>query len=93
MSLKIITVGDRTDHGGTVISGSPNHDIGGRPIERIGDQVDYPQSYPGGKPQGINKITTGHGGRLGLGRKQGRRLTWRSPCRIRLSILATSAHC
>lgn len=28
MSLKIITVGDSTDHGGKVISGSPRHDIG-----------------------------------------------------------------
>ena len=30
MSLKIITVGDSTDHGGKVISGSPTHDIGGK---------------------------------------------------------------
>lgn len=60
VSLKIITVGDKTDHGGTVISGSPNHDIKGRAIARIGDQVDCPQSYPGGQPHGINIITTGH---------------------------------
>jgi uncharacterized Zn-binding protein involved in type VI secretion len=60
MPLKIITVGDKTDHGGTVISGSPNHDIRGRAIARIGDQVDCPQSYPGGKPHGVNKFTTGH---------------------------------
>lgn len=58
MSLQIITVGDKTDHGGTVISGSPNHDIRGRAIARLGDQVDCPQFYPGGKPHGINKITT-----------------------------------
>lgn len=49
MSLKIITVGDKTDHGGTVISGSPNHDIRGRAIARLGDSVACPQSYPGGK--------------------------------------------
>ena len=58
MPLKIITVGDKTDHGGTVISGSPTHDIRGRAIARLGDQVDCPQLYPGGKPHGVNKITT-----------------------------------
>jgi uncharacterized Zn-binding protein involved in type VI secretion len=30
MSLKIITVGDKTDHGGTVISGSPTTTSGGK---------------------------------------------------------------
>lgn len=58
MPFKIITVGDKTDHGGTVISGSPTHDICGRAIARLGDQVKCPQSYPGGKPHGINKIVT-----------------------------------
>lgn len=58
MPLKIITVGDKTDHGGTVISGSPDHDIHGRAIARLGDQVDCPQVYPGGKPHGVNKIVT-----------------------------------
>jgi uncharacterized Zn-binding protein involved in type VI secretion len=58
MSLKIIAVGDKTDHGGTVISGSPTHDIRGRAIARLGDAVDCPQSYPGGKPHGVNKIIT-----------------------------------
>lgn len=58
MPLKIITVGDKTDHGCTVISGSPNHDIHGRAIARLGDQVNCPLFYPGGKPHGINKITT-----------------------------------
>ena len=60
MSLKIITVGDSTDHGGTVISGSPTRDIDGKAIARIGDQVSCPQVYPGGKPHGVNKIVTGH---------------------------------
>lgn len=32
------------------------HDINGKPIERIGDQVNCPLPYPGGKPHGINKI-------------------------------------
>jgi uncharacterized Zn-binding protein involved in type VI secretion len=61
MPRVIITVGDKTDHGGTVISGSPTHDIRGRAIARLGDQVDCPQSYTGGKPHGVNKIITAHG--------------------------------
>jgi len=60
MSLKIITVGDRTDHGGVVISGSPDHDIRGKAIARLGDKVDCPLPYPGGKPHGVNKIITAH---------------------------------
>ena len=60
MSLKIITVGDKTDHGGTVISGSPHHDIRGRAIARFGDSVACPLLYPGGKPHGVNKIVTAH---------------------------------
>ncbi|MEO7497356.1 MAG: PAAR domain-containing protein [Massilia sp.] len=58
MPLKIITVGDKTNHGGTVISGSPTHTIQGRAIARLGDQVNCPQLYPGGKPHGVNKIVT-----------------------------------
>jgi uncharacterized Zn-binding protein involved in type VI secretion len=60
MALTIITVGDDTDHGGKVISGSPTHDIGGRAIARLGDEVDCPQHYPDGRPHGINKIVTAH---------------------------------
>ena len=60
MALKIIVVGDKTDHGGKVISGSPLHKIGGIPIARLGDEVDCPQHYPGGKPHGVNKIVTAH---------------------------------
>jgi uncharacterized Zn-binding protein involved in type VI secretion len=60
MSLKIIVVGDSTNHGGKVISGSPTHQIHGRAIARLGDKVDCPQSYPGGKPHGVNKIVTAH---------------------------------
>lgn len=60
MSLKIITVGDKTDHGGTVISGSPNHIIRGKSIARLGDKVACPQFYPSGKPHGVNKIVTAH---------------------------------
>lgn len=60
MSLKIITVGDKTDHGGAVISGSPNHNIHGMAIARLGDEVECPRLYPGGKPHGVNKIITAH---------------------------------
>lgn len=60
MTLKIIVVGDRTDHGGKVITGSPRHAIDGKPIARLGDQVDCPKHYPDGQPHGVNKIITGH---------------------------------
>ncbi|MBB1633651.1 MULTISPECIES: PAAR domain-containing protein [Cupriavidus] len=60
MSLRIITVGDDTDHDGKVISGSPTHTINGKPIARLGDQVDCPQRYPDGRPHGINKIIEAH---------------------------------
>ncbi|SFV09429.1 PAAR domain-containing protein [Pseudoduganella namucuonensis] len=60
MPLKIITVGDSTDHGGKVVSGSPTHDIAGRAIARLGDEVACPQFYPGGRPHGVNKIITAH---------------------------------
>ena len=61
MTLKIIVVGDSTDHGGTVISGSELHDIQGKPIARLGDEVNCPGTYPDGRPHGVNKIVTAHG--------------------------------
>jgi uncharacterized Zn-binding protein involved in type VI secretion len=60
MSNKIIVVGDSTDHGGKVISGSSLHTIDGVSIARLGDEVDCPQHYPSGKPHGVNKIITSH---------------------------------
>jgi uncharacterized Zn-binding protein involved in type VI secretion len=36
MPLRIITLGDSSDHGGKVISGSPTHQIAGRAIARVG---------------------------------------------------------
>jgi hypothetical protein len=36
------------------------HDINGKVIARLGDKVECPQYYPGGKPHGINKIITAH---------------------------------
>jgi len=61
MFLNIITVGDKPDHGGAVITGSPIHDIRGRAIARLGDKVDCLLPRPGGKPHGISKIITAHG--------------------------------
>ncbi|MDB5768238.1 MAG: repeat containing protein [Collimonas fungivorans] len=60
MALKIIVVGDSTSHGGHVISGSPTHNILDKPIARLGDLVECPLVYPGGKPHGVNKIIEGH---------------------------------
>lgn len=45
----IIVVGDRTNHGGTVISGDPTVDIDGKAVARVGDMVNCPRcrgTYP-----------------------------------------------
>ena len=60
MSSKVITVGDHTDHGGVVLTGSSTQNIHGRAIARVGDMVSCPLFYPGGKPHGVNKIVTGY---------------------------------
>ncbi|WP_250475288.1 PAAR domain-containing protein [Caballeronia sp. GAFFF1] len=60
MSLRIILVGDTTDHAGIVITGSSTHRIGGRSVARLHDLVDCPQKYPDGRPHGINKIIEAH---------------------------------
>ena len=39
MSQPLIVIGDKTDHGGTVISASSTTDIGGKGVARIGDMV------------------------------------------------------
>jgi uncharacterized Zn-binding protein involved in type VI secretion len=52
-------VGDPTDHGGMVITGSPTHNIQGRPVARLGDLVECPQYYPDGRPHGKNPIIQG----------------------------------
>ncbi|MEH3087672.1 MAG: PAAR domain-containing protein [Xylophilus ampelinus] len=48
MSRPFIVVGDRTDHGGTVISGSPVTDAAGKSIARVGDRVTCPRRGHGG---------------------------------------------
>ncbi|ACC76024.1 PAAR domain-containing protein [Paraburkholderia phymatum] len=60
MSLLIIRVGDSTDHGGEVITGSPTHKLGGKPIARLNDLVECPQRYPDGRPHGVNRIIEAH---------------------------------
>lgn len=64
MARKIIVVGDPTDHGGRVISGSPNHRIGNKAIARLGDMVDCPKKYPNRSPHGVNAIVEGEPGLL-----------------------------
>jgi uncharacterized Zn-binding protein involved in type VI secretion len=58
--LKSITTGDKTDHGGTVISGSPTHDVRDGGVARLGEHLACPHSYPVGKPHGVNKIIKAH---------------------------------
>ncbi|WP_321964436.1 PAAR domain-containing protein [Paraburkholderia sp. J7] len=60
MPMKIIVVGDSTSHGGRVITGSASHTIGDKPVARLHDLVDCPQTYPDGRPHGINKIIEAH---------------------------------
>lgn len=43
MSKPFIVLGDKTDHGGTVVSVSSQTDIDGKPVARVGDQVSCPQ--------------------------------------------------
>jgi len=60
MALQIIVVGDSTTHGGKFITGSETHKIDNKPIARLHDLVDCPQSYPDGRPHGVNKIVEAH---------------------------------
>lgn len=43
MAQPLITIGDRTSHGGTVLEGSPFSDTGGKSISRVGDKVSCPR--------------------------------------------------
>ena len=55
MSRPVIVVGDRTSHGGVVITGSPFSDVDGKAIARIGDRVTCPQKGHGS----VTTIVTG----------------------------------
>lgn len=55
MTRPFILLGDRTDHGGAVISASATTDCNGRGIARVGDQVTCPRKGHGG----VTTIVTG----------------------------------
>ena len=42
MSGPLITLGDKTSHGGSVLEASGHSDCGGTPIARMGDKVSCP---------------------------------------------------
>ena len=44
----IIVVGDRTDHGGVVLTGAYDTQIDGKPVARVGDLVSCPRKGHGG---------------------------------------------
>lgn len=48
MQRPLIVVGDKTDHGGTVIQGTPTSDNAGVPFARVGDRVTCPRKGHGG---------------------------------------------
>lgn len=54
MALPIVRLGDKTTHGGSVISASTTHTIDGIGIARVGDQVNCPQ-----RGHGVNDIIEG----------------------------------
>jgi uncharacterized Zn-binding protein involved in type VI secretion len=61
MSRPLICMGDRTSHGGTVISGDMTWDINGKAVARVGDSTVCP------KCKGIFPITTGAEDTTGFG--------------------------
>lgn len=42
MNRPVIRVGDGTSHGGTVMEGSENFIVDGKPVARVGDKVSCP---------------------------------------------------
>jgi uncharacterized Zn-binding protein involved in type VI secretion len=50
MAKSVIRLGDKTTHGGVVISASPFHTARGIGIARVGDMVTCPQSGHGTNP-------------------------------------------
>lgn len=55
MSRPFIVVGDRTSHGGVVISGSESTEVDGKPVARVGDRVTCPKKGHGS----VTTIVTG----------------------------------
>ena len=61
MPPAFITIGDKTSHGGTVISGDLTFMIHGKPVARVGDQTVCPRC------KGTFAITTGASDMFSLG--------------------------
>jgi hypothetical protein len=51
-----LCVGDKSDHGGTIITGDNLYSINGRAASCIGDLHNCPLFYPNGQPHGITPI-------------------------------------
>ncbi|TDR29100.1 PAAR domain-containing protein [Hydromonas duriensis] len=43
MSYPVSRIGDTSDHGGSIITGSTNFGVDGMPVARVGDILDCPQ--------------------------------------------------
>jgi uncharacterized Zn-binding protein involved in type VI secretion len=61
MSKPLIRMGDRTSHGGTVISGDMTWEVYGKAVARVGDMTVCP------KCKGVFAITTGADDLTGFG--------------------------
>ncbi|MDF0606855.1 PAAR domain-containing protein [Neisseriaceae bacterium TC5R-5] len=59
MTRKMIVVGDRTSHGGVVVTGSALCQVAGKAVARLGDWVECPELYPDQRPHGRNQIIEG----------------------------------
>ena len=62
MTRPIIVIGDKTSHGGTVISGATPVTVQGKPVARIGDSVTCPRC------QTTTTIVTGDSNTIVMGR-------------------------
>lgn len=59
MSRTLLAVGDKSSHGGVIVTGDPIMLIDGKPVARIGDLHACPQTYPGGVPHSTTPIVEG----------------------------------
>ena len=58
MGKPMICVGDKTSHGGVVVSGSPMTTVNGKMVARVGDKVTCPQNGHGGTTVIVSGDTT-----------------------------------
>lgn len=63
MARPVVRLGDKTTHGGAVISASPIHTVRGIGIARVGDMVTCPQPGHGSNPIIEGSPTFSIGGR------------------------------